>query len=36
VLLFGTLICLVPNKTRLIYPRTEVVGITGKHVKVED
>jgi len=36
VLLFGTLICLAPNKTRLIYPRTEVVGITGKHVKVED
>jgi cytochrome c-type biogenesis protein CcmF len=27
VLLFGTLICLVPGKVRLQYPRTEVVGI---------
>ena len=36
VVLFGTLICLVPSKSRLIYPRTEVVGIAGKHAKVED
>jgi cytochrome c-type biogenesis protein CcmF len=36
VVLFGTLICLVPSKSRLIYPRTEVVRIAGKHAKVED
>jgi hypothetical protein len=28
------LICLIPSKSRLIYPRTEVVGIAGKHAKV--
>jgi cytochrome c-type biogenesis protein CcmF len=33
--LFGTLICLVPSKSRLVYPRTEVVEIAGKHAKVE-
>jgi cytochrome c-type biogenesis protein CcmF len=27
VLLFGTIICLIPGKVRLQYPRTEVVGI---------
>jgi cytochrome c-type biogenesis protein CcmF len=27
VLVFGTLVCLIPNKTRLSYPRTEVVGV---------
>ncbi len=36
VVLFGTLFCLVPSKSRLVYPRTEVVGIAGKHAKVED
>ena len=36
VVLFGTLICLVPSKTRLLYPRTEVVAVTGKHAKVEN
>jgi len=36
VVLSGTLICLVPNKSRLVFPRTEVVGIAGKHAKVED
>ena len=36
VVLFGTLICLVPSKSRLIYPRMEVVGIAGTHAKVED
>jgi cytochrome c-type biogenesis protein CcmF len=36
VVLLGTLICLVPSKSRLLYPRTEVVGIAGKHAKVED
>ena len=34
VTLAGTLICLIPSKSRLIYPRTEVVGIAGKHAKV--
>jgi cytochrome c-type biogenesis protein CcmF len=32
VVLIGTVICLVPSKTRLIYPRTEVVGV-GKNVQ---
>ncbi len=36
VVLFGTIICLVPSKSRLVYPRMEVVGIAGKHAKVED
>ena len=36
VVLVGTLICLIPSKTRLIYPRTEVVGIAGKQrVEIE-
>ncbi len=34
VVLAGTIICLIPSKSRLIYPRTEIVGIAGKHVKV--
>jgi cytochrome c-type biogenesis protein CcmF len=34
VTLAGTIVCLIPSKSRLIYPRTEVVGIAGKHVKV--
>jgi cytochrome c-type biogenesis protein CcmF len=34
-LVFGTLICLVPSKVKLQYARTEVVGITRKHVAVE-
>jgi cytochrome c-type biogenesis protein CcmF len=36
VVLLGTLICLTPSKTKLIWAKTEVVGIAGKHVKVED
>ncbi len=28
ILLFGTIICLIPGKVRLQYARTEVVGIT--------
>jgi cytochrome c-type biogenesis protein CcmF len=32
VVLFGTIICLIPSKTRLVFPRTEVVGIAGKQV----
>jgi cytochrome c-type biogenesis protein CcmF len=30
VLLSGTLICLVPSKIRLQYPRTQVLGVTKK------
>jgi cytochrome c-type biogenesis protein CcmF len=33
VLIFGTLIALVPSKVKLQYARTEVVGITQKHVQ---
>ena len=36
VVLFGTIICLTPSKTRLIFPRTEVVGMAEKHARVED
>jgi cytochrome c-type biogenesis protein CcmF len=35
VVLLGTLVCLVPSKQKLIWARTEVVGIAGKHVKAE-
>ena len=35
VVLFGTLVCLVPSKSRLIWPRTEVVTVAGKHAQVE-
>ncbi len=35
VLIFGTLIALVPSKIKLQYARTEVVGITKKYVQVE-
>jgi cytochrome c-type biogenesis protein CcmF len=31
VLLFGTLICLIPSKVRLQYARTQVVGLAEKH-----
>jgi cytochrome c-type biogenesis protein CcmF len=34
VVLSGTIICLIPSKNRLVYPRTEIVGIAGKHAKV--
>jgi cytochrome c-type biogenesis protein CcmF len=36
VVLFGTLICLTPSKSRLVWPRTEVVEIAGKHAQVEE
>ena len=32
VLLFGSLICLVPAKIKMQYARTEVVGVSTKHV----
>src|SRR5579872_3499845 len=35
VVLFGTLICLVPAKIKLAYARTQIVGIAKKHVPVE-
>jgi cytochrome c-type biogenesis protein CcmF len=35
VVLIGTLICLTPAKTKMIWARTQVVGIAGKHEKVE-
>lgn len=34
VVLFGTIICLIPSKSRLIYPRTEVVGVAATQAKV--
>ena len=33
--LIGTIICLIPSKSRLVYPRTEVVTVAGKHAQVE-
>ena len=33
--LIGTIICLIPSKSRLVWPRTEVVTVTGKHAQVE-
>ncbi len=36
VLVFGTLVALVPSKVARLYARTEVVGITEKHVAVEN
>ena len=35
VVLIGTLICLVPSKKKLVWPRTEVVGIARKAGKPE-
>jgi cytochrome c-type biogenesis protein CcmF len=35
VLVFGTMIALIPSKIKLQYARTEVVGITKKYVPVE-
>ena len=35
VLIFGTLICMVPSKVKMQYARTEVVGIGKKNVVVE-
>lgn len=34
VVLFGTIVCLVPPKVRLEYARTQVVGVTKKHAQV--
>jgi cytochrome c-type biogenesis protein CcmF len=35
VLAFGTIVCLIPNKVRLSYARTQVVGVAEKHAPVE-
>lgn len=35
VLIFGTLICLIPAKVRLVYARTEVVGIAATPATVQ-
>jgi len=35
VLLGGTLVCLVPSKIKMQYARTEIVGVTKKHVAIE-
>ena len=36
VLAFGTIVCLIPNKVRLSYARTQVVGVSEKHATVEN
>jgi cytochrome c-type biogenesis protein CcmF len=36
VLAFGTIVCLIPNKVRLSYARTQVVGVAEKHATVEN
>jgi cytochrome c-type biogenesis protein CcmF len=35
VLVFGTLVCLVPNKVKLQYARTEVVGVAKQYAPAE-
>jgi cytochrome c-type biogenesis protein CcmF len=35
VVIFGTLVCLVPSKVKLQYARTEVVGYTKKNATVQ-
>jgi cytochrome c-type biogenesis protein CcmF len=35
VVIFGTLICLVPSKVKMQYARTEVVGYTKKNATVQ-
>lgn len=36
VLVLGTLVCLVPAKVRLEYPRTELVGVSERFAEVEE
>jgi len=36
VVLFGTLTCMIPSKTRLVWPKTAIVGIAGKHAQVKN
>jgi cytochrome c-type biogenesis protein CcmF len=35
VVIFGTLVCLVPSKVKLQYARTEVVGYAKKNATVQ-
>jgi cytochrome c-type biogenesis protein CcmF len=35
VILFGTIICLIPSKSRLVFPKTEVVGVAVKYVEMQ-
>jgi cytochrome c-type biogenesis protein CcmF len=36
VVLMGTIICLIPSKQRLIWARTQVVGVAESHAKAEN
>jgi len=36
VVLFGTIICLIPSKSRFVWPRTAVVAVTDKHAEVQN
>ncbi len=36
VVLFGTIVCLIPSKSRLVYPRTEVVSVAATSARVEN
>jgi cytochrome c-type biogenesis protein CcmF len=36
VVLFGTIICLIPSKSRYVWPRTAVVAVTDKHAEVQN
>lgn len=36
ILIFGTIICLIPNKARLQFVRMELTGVTEKYAAVED
>ncbi|HEY6341588.1 MAG TPA: heme lyase CcmF/NrfE family subunit [Bryobacteraceae bacterium] len=36
VVLAGTIVCLIPSKSKLVYPRTEVVAVADKHARVEN
>jgi cytochrome c-type biogenesis protein CcmF len=35
ILFFGSLVCLVPSKVKLQYPKTQVVGVVPSHVPVK-
>ena len=36
VVFWETLICLTPSKSRLIWARTQVVGVAEKHAKLQE
>ena len=35
VVVFGTIVCLIPSKVKLHYARTQVVGVTKQYATVE-